>query len=115
MSKIDKQTLKILPRTKISIYKFVNQNTYFCRFFVGRKYFKSGRFEKTCKTKNINEANKLFEKAIGDENWVQLVCLTTFNIIKTYSSFNINKPVFKDYYSSDEEYEYEKINPWFNW
>ena len=56
MSKIDKQTLKILPRTKISIYKFVNQNTYFCRFFVGRKYFKSGRFEKTCKTRNTNEA-----------------------------------------------------------
>ena len=56
MSKIDKQTLKILPRTKISVYKFVNQNTYFCRFFVGRKYFKSGRFEKTCKTRNINEA-----------------------------------------------------------
>ncbi|MCX7337458.1 MAG: hypothetical protein NTY78_04825 [Pelagibacterales bacterium] len=56
MSKIDKQTLKILPKTKIRIYKFVNQNTYFCRFFVGRKYFKSGRFEKTCKTKNINEA-----------------------------------------------------------
>ena len=55
-NKIDKQTLKILPRTKISIYKFVNQNTYFCRFFVGRKYFKSGRFEKTCKTRNINEA-----------------------------------------------------------
>jgi integrase len=56
MSKIDKQTLKILPKTKIRIYKFVKQNTYFCRFFVGRKYFKSGRFEKTCKTKNINEA-----------------------------------------------------------
>jgi len=56
MSKIDKQTLKILPRTRISVYKFVNQNTYFCRFFVGRKYFKSGRFEKTCKTRNINEA-----------------------------------------------------------
>ena len=51
MSKIDKQTLKILPKTKIRIYKFLNQNTYFCRFFVGRKYFKSGRFEKTCKTK----------------------------------------------------------------
>ena len=44
MSKIDKQTLKILPKTKIRIYKFLNQNTYFCRFFVGRKYFKSGRF-----------------------------------------------------------------------
>ena len=56
MSKINKQTLKILPKTKIRIYKFLNQNTYFCRFFVGRKYFKSGRFEKTCKTKNINEA-----------------------------------------------------------
>ena len=44
MSKIDKQTLKILPRTKISVYKFVNQNTYFSRFFVGRNYFQSERF-----------------------------------------------------------------------
>ena len=62
MSKIDKQTLKILPKTKIRIYKFVNQNTYFCRFFVGRKYFKSGRFEKTCKTKKIGLFNTQLTK-----------------------------------------------------
>ena len=60
MPVIDKKTLKILPRTKIWIYKFENKNTYFCRFYVGlgHKNYKSGKFEKTLKTKNIKEAIK---------------------------------------------------------
>jgi len=53
MSKIDKQTLKILPRTKISVYKFVNQNTYFCRFFVGRKYLKVEDLKKLVKRETL--------------------------------------------------------------
>ena len=58
MPKINKDSLKILPRTKIWIYKFENKNTYFCRFYVGlgHKNYKSGKFEKTLKTKNINDA-----------------------------------------------------------
>jgi len=66
--KINKDTLKILPRTKIWIYKFENKNTYFCRFYVGlgHKNYKSGKFEKTLKTKNINEAitkaNELYKE-----------------------------------------------------
>ena len=58
MPKIDKKTLKILPRTKVWIYKFEKKNTYFCRFYVGlgHKNIKSGKFEKTLKTKNINDA-----------------------------------------------------------
>lgn len=55
--------------------------------------------------KNIKEANKIFEKNEGDCKWVQLLCLTTFNIIKSCSSYDINKPIFKDYYSSDDEYD----------
>ena len=55
--------------------------------------------------KNIDEATKIFEKNIDDENWVQLVCLTTFNIIRSQTSININKPLFEGYYSSDDEYE----------
>jgi hypothetical protein len=54
--------------------------------------------------KNIKEANKLFEKTEGNNRWVQLVCLTTFNIIKSAASYDINKPIFKDCYSSDDEY-----------
>jgi hypothetical protein len=57
---------------------------------------------------NIKEANKLFEKTEGNDRWVQLVCLTTFNIIKSASSYDINKPILKDYYSSDDEFEYQK-------
>ena len=68
MPKINKDTLKILPRTKIWIYKFENKNTYFCRFYVGlgHKNYKSGKFEKTLKTKNINDAitkaNELYKE-----------------------------------------------------
>ena len=68
MPKINKDSLKILPRTKIWIYKFENKNTYFCRFYVGlgHKNYKSGKFEKTLKTKNINDAitkaNELYKE-----------------------------------------------------
>ena len=56
MPKIDKTTLKKIPRLKISIYKYENKNTYFCRFYVGKIYYKSGYKEIGLRTKNINEA-----------------------------------------------------------
>ena len=58
MPKIDKKTLKVLPRTNIQIYKFEKGKTYFCRFFVGSgfKNKNSKREERTLRTKNINEA-----------------------------------------------------------
>ena len=56
MPKINKDTLKILPRSNVWVYKFENKNTYFCRFYIGKIHSKSGRFEKSLKTKNINEA-----------------------------------------------------------
>ena len=58
MPKIDKNTLKILPKQKIRIYKFENKQTYTCSFYIGTGYKKypSNHFQKTCKTKNINEA-----------------------------------------------------------
>ena len=40
--------------------------------------------------------------------WAQLLCLTTFNIIQTEISIDVNKPCYKEYYDSDDEYEYEK-------
>ena len=56
MPKIDKTTLKKIPRLKISIYKYENKNTYFCKFYVGKIHYKSGYKEIGLKTKNINEA-----------------------------------------------------------
>ena len=56
MPKIDKTTLKKIPRLKISIYKYENKNTYFCRFYVGKIHYKSGYKEIRLRTKNINEA-----------------------------------------------------------
>ena len=58
MPKINKETRKVF-RNGISVYKYQNKHTYFCRFYVGRnnkQYSKSGRFERSTKTKNINEA-----------------------------------------------------------
>lgn len=52
--------------------------------------------------KNIEKANELFEKATGPEKWVQLVCLTTFVITKSYLTFNIDKPIFEGYIIDDE-------------
>ena len=56
MPVIDKSTVKKIPRLKISIYKYENKNTYFCRFYVGKIHYKSGYKEIGLKTKNINEA-----------------------------------------------------------
>ena len=56
MPKIDRTTLKKIPRLKISIYKYENKNTYFCKFYVGKIHYKSGYKEIGLKTKNINEA-----------------------------------------------------------
>ena len=56
MGVIDKTTLKKIPRLKISIYKYENKNTYFCKFYVGKIHYKSGYKEIGLKTKNINEA-----------------------------------------------------------
>ena len=56
MPKINKNTLKVLPRNNIRIYKFENKQTYFCSFYVGTIHFKSGKFERSTKTKNINQA-----------------------------------------------------------
>jgi hypothetical protein len=53
--------------------------------------------------KTLQEADKMFNLSIiGDSKWGQLVCLTTFNIIKQQLSFDINKPLFEGYYSDED-------------
>jgi hypothetical protein len=59
--------------------------------------------------KKLKEAKKMFEKAtLGENKWAQIVCLTTFDIIESQIAFDINKNLYKEYYSSDDEFEYEK-------
>ena len=53
--------------------------------------------------KTIDEANKIFDNSTKKKSiWVQLLCLTTFNITKESLAFNINKPLFEGYYSDDD-------------
>jgi hypothetical protein len=53
--------------------------------------------------KTHEEANKMFNLiSLEKSKWIQLVCLTTFNIIKEELSFDINKPLFEEYYSDDD-------------
>jgi len=55
--------------------------------------------------KTLEEANKKYNIIASKEDsiWVQLVCLTTFDIIKQQLSIDINKPLFEGYFT-DEDY-----------
>jgi len=61
MPKINKETLKILPRTNIQIYKFEKGKNYYCQFYIGagHKDYPSKRYQRCLKTQNINEAKDL--------------------------------------------------------
>ena len=54
--------------------------------------------------KTLEDANKKYNLIALKDNsmWVQIVCLTTFNIIKQQISIDINKPLFEGYYSDDD-------------
>ena len=67
MPKIKKDTIKKFPQTaSLKIFKFENSKNYYCSFYVGTNFKKSGNVEKSLKTQNVNEATKLakaeFEK-----------------------------------------------------
>jgi hypothetical protein len=108
MPKINKSTIKILPRTKIRIYKFENKQTYFCSFYIGtgHKKYPSNKFEKTCKTKNINDAIAIAKKYYDEWN-IQHSSSTTkkernfdLDIAQPYLKHRIqkyqNKTILKD-------------------
>jgi 16S rRNA G527 N7-methylase RsmG len=54
--------------------------------------------------KTLEDANKKYNLIALKDNsmWVQIICLTTFNIIKQQISIDINKPLFEGYYSDDD-------------
>ena len=58
MPKIEKQTIKLLPKIRsLRIYKKENYPNYYCSFYVGN-IMKSGNKEISLKTSNVKEALK---------------------------------------------------------
>ena len=59
MPKIDKNTIKLLPKNRsLKIYKKENLPNYYCSFYVGSNIMKSGNKEMSLKTSNVKEALK---------------------------------------------------------
>lgn len=126
MPKIDKTSLKILPKTKIWIYKFQNKETYFCRFYIGlgHKNYKSGKFEKTLKTKNVNEAiskaKEYYKEWFKTHTDTKSVKEKDFDldIAQPYITFKIRKYKHKTHLKNNEQGERDKskwnyIKPFF--
>jgi 16S rRNA G527 N7-methylase RsmG len=85
---------------KFAVYSGSTLNSVPPKFYwKNQKYKNLFRYAKT-----IEEANKHFNLLAlkNDSIWVQLVCLTTFDIIKQQRSFDINKPLFEGYYSDED-------------
>ena len=122
MPKIDKKTLKILPRTNIRIYKFENRNTYFCSFYIGLGHTnkKSGKFEKTLQTKNVNEAIKkateLYKEWFRTHTDTKRVKAKDFDIdiASPYLQFKIRKYKNKTHLKNNEQGERDKAK-WNNY
>ena len=56
MPKILKDTIKKIPsKQSLRIYKKSNSPNYYCSFYVGYSTMKSGKKEKTLRTKNVKE------------------------------------------------------------
>ncbi|MDA9637528.1 hypothetical protein N9S91_00795 [Candidatus Pelagibacter sp.] len=111
MPKIDKTTLKKIPRLKISIYKYENKNTYFCKFYVGKIHYKSGYKEIGLRTKNINEA--ISKANIEFKIWFSEHKDTTtkkdsnidLDIAQPYLRFKIRKYKHKTHLKNNEQGE----------
>ena len=59
MPKIDKNTIKLLPKNRsLKIYKKENLPNYYCSFYVGSNIMKSGNKEMSLRTSNVKEALK---------------------------------------------------------
>tara|TARA_B100000902_G_scaffold356269_1_gene369802 strand:- start:1555 stop:2790 length:1236 start_codon:yes stop_codon:yes gene_type:complete len=59
MPKIDKKTIKLLPKIRsLKIYKKENLPNYYCSFYVGSNIMKSGNKEISLKTSNVKDALK---------------------------------------------------------
>ena len=92
MPKIKKDTIKKFPQTaSLKIFKFENSKNYYCSFYVGTHFTKSGNVEKSLKTQNVNDATKLAKQAF-EKHHIE----NKDNVKKEYDFTNdIAKPYIK--------------------
>ena len=114
MPVIDKSTVKKIPRLKISIYKYKDKNTYFCRFYVGKIHYKSGYKEIALRTKNINEAIskantefKIWFSSHKDTTTKKEVSFD-LDVAQPYLSFKVRKYKHKTHLKNNEQGERDK-------
>ena len=121
MPKIDRDTLIILPRTNIKIYKLENGKNYYCKFYVGNgfKKIRSKRFEKCLNTANIKEATKIATSHF--RTWFQTNPETTNKIIdfdldiaQPYIAYKVRKYKHKTHLKNNEQGERDKAK-WENY
>ena len=95
MPKIDKNTIKLLPKNRsLKIYKKENLPNYYCSFYVGSNIMKSGNKEMSLKTSNVKEALKkapTIFKDFFDENRDKIVSTKSIPDIEK----DISIPFFK--------------------
>ena len=59
MPKILKKTVKLIPsKPTLKIFKKDNSPYYYCSFYVGTQFFKSGNKEQSLQNSNVNESLK---------------------------------------------------------
>ena len=121
MPKINKETLEILPRLNIQIYKYGNGKNYYCKFYIGAGHtnFKSKRFERCLNTQNINEARKIATQHY--QNWFRDKIDTKrkerdfdLDIAQPYINFKIRKYKNKTHLKNNEQGERDKAK-WNNY
>ena len=87
MPKIKKDTQqKFKNCDTLKIFKYDNSKNYYCSFYVGRGYSKSGNKEQSLKTQNVNEATakakaiwRTFDKSVYEA--VDLEIITSHTIL----------------------------------
>jgi len=106
MPKIDKNTIKLLPKNRsLKIYKKENLPNYYCSFYVGSNIMKSGNKEMSLKTSNVKEALKkapTIFKDFFDENRDKIVSTKSIPNIEKDISIPFFKVRIRKYQDKDK-------------
>jgi hypothetical protein len=73
-----------------------------------KKYFPWETIENLfCFTETYEEATEKFEEITLENKpiWIQIVCLNTYNIIKSYKCFDIHLPLIQTWYDDEADYD----------
>lgn len=87
--------------------------------FAPTKYFPCELIKNLlCCTNTYEEANKKFDEITLENKpiWIQIVCLNTYNIIKSYKCFDIHLPLVQTWYDEedDNDNDYDYYNDYCN-